>query len=114
MPGVNSFWINEFHVNDSSSASSSTPATFYSSFGRLAAQVIGAGTKFCRPRFVRVLEATSFFENDTFTLPENLGFSEEDVILVFNQYEIGSYAEGPIELRVKKSDVASFFKVNIM
>lgn len=55
-----------------------------------------------------------FFENDTFNLPENIGFTDKEVILYYNQYEISSYAEGPIELKLNKEDVASFFAFNIL
>ncbi len=55
-----------------------------------------------------------FFENEKFTLPENIGVTNTDVILYYNPYEISSYAEGPIEIKIKKEDVASYFKFDIL
>ena len=55
-----------------------------------------------------------FFENNTFILPENIGFAENQVILLYNQYEISSYAEGPIELKLDKKEVANFFSVDVL
>ncbi|WP_103068854.1 DUF3298 and DUF4163 domain-containing protein [Aquimarina sediminis] len=55
-----------------------------------------------------------FFEDDVFSLPKNIGFTDKEVVLHYNQYEISSYADGPIELRIKKEDVASFFAYTIL
>jgi len=55
-----------------------------------------------------------FFENDTFVLPENIGFTKNHVILLYNQYEISSYTEGPIELKLDKKELANSFSVNIL
>ena len=47
------------------------------------------------------INSTGFwFENDTFSLPESIGFSETHLILIYNQYEIASYADGPIEIQI--------------
>lgn len=54
-----------------------------------------------------------FFENDTYSLPSTIGFTDKEVVLYYNQYEINSYAEGPIELKLNKEEVASFFSVKI-
>ncbi len=55
-----------------------------------------------------------FFENDAFALPENIGFTDTAVILYYNTYEISSYAEGPIEIKMNKEDVASYFAFDIL
>ncbi len=55
-----------------------------------------------------------FFKDDTFSLPENIGFNEQEVILYYNPYEISSYAEGPVEIKIKKEDVASYFVFDIL
>ncbi len=34
-----------------------------------------------------------FFENDEFHLPNNIGFTEEKVIVIYNPYEVAAYAE---------------------
>jgi len=52
------------------------------------------------------------FENDVFYLPENIGFTKNKIILVYNQYEIVSYADGKkiIEIPLSKiKDLLNFF-----
>ena len=49
-----------------------------------------------------------WFENDTFYLPETIGFNEEEAIILYNQYEIASYASGPIELMIPLDKVLPF------
>lgn len=45
------------------------------------------------------INVTGFmFENDSFYLPENIGFTDKGLHLLYNQYEIASYADGQIEL----------------
>lgn len=59
----------------------------------------------------RNINATGFwFEKDTFHFPENIGFTESEMILHYNQYEIASYAEGPITLSIPKLEIAQFLK----
>ena len=53
-----------------------------------------------------------WFENDTFQLPENIGFSEEAVILVYNPYEVGPYATGDIYLEIPLKDAQPFLRKN--
>ncbi|WP_299213319.1 DUF3298 and DUF4163 domain-containing protein [uncultured Aquimarina sp.] len=55
-----------------------------------------------------------FFENDTFALPANIGLTDTHLILLYNQYEISSYAEGPIELKFDKEEVVDYFTINIL
>lgn len=55
-----------------------------------------------------------FFENNTFVLPANIGITDTHLILLYNQYEISSYAEGVIELKFNKEEVAEYFSVNIL
>jgi len=45
------------------------------------------------------------FEKDSFYLPENIGFSEKGLELLYNQYEVASYADGPIELTIPYKDL---------
>ncbi len=54
-----------------------------------------------------------FFENDKFSLPENIGFTDSAIILYYNPYEISSYADGPIELKIPKEDVVSFMALEV-
>lgn len=55
-----------------------------------------------------------FFENDKFTLPSTIGFTDYEVVLYYNQYEISSYTEGPVVVKLKKEDVAPFFNFSIL
>ncbi|NAS31172.1 DUF4163 domain-containing protein [Flavobacteriaceae bacterium R38] len=50
------------------------------------------------------INSTGFmFENDQFHLPENIGFTENEIILFYNQYEIASYADGPKTIEIPLS-----------
>lgn len=47
------------------------------------------------------INSTGFwFENDKFFLPDAIGFTETSLLIIYNQYEIASYADGPIELTI--------------
>jgi len=47
------------------------------------------------------INSTGFwFENDTFSLPPTMGFTQNEVVLVYNPYDIASYADGSFELRI--------------
>ncbi|MGO4913482.1 DUF3298 domain-containing protein [Leeuwenhoekiella sp. W20_SRS_FM14] len=54
-----------------------------------------------------------FFENDSFILPANIGFTENEMILIYNPYEVASYAEGQITIKIALSEVAPFIKPNL-
>lgn len=57
----------------------------------------------------RSINSSGFwFESDEFHLPENIGFTETELILHYNQYEIASYAEGPIILTIPLIDIEEF------
>jgi len=59
----------------------------------------------------RSINATGFwFENDVFHLPETVGFTNTEMILHYNQYEIASYAEGPIILTIPIDEVKQYLK----
>lgn len=52
-----------------------------------------------------------FFGND-FSLPENIGFNENGVIILYNVYEIASYAQGVTEFTIPYKDVNKYLKIN--
>ena len=55
------------------------------------------------------INASGFwFDNDNFYLPESLGFDDQGLIVIYNQYEIASYAEGPILLKIPFVEVLPF------
>ncbi|NCT19038.1 MAG: hypothetical protein AUK33_04900 [Flavobacteriaceae bacterium CG2_30_34_30] len=57
------------------------------------------------------INSTGFwFENGAYYLPENIGFTDEEVVLIYNQDEIASYAEGPIQLKFPKEEVLSYLE----
>ncbi|MHA6279141.1 DUF3298 and DUF4163 domain-containing protein [Salinimicrobium sp. CAU 1759] len=58
------------------------------------------------------INSTGFwFEKETFILPENIGFSEGKVILVYNSYEIAPYAAGDIVLEIPLEEVRPFIRI---
>lgn len=57
------------------------------------------------------INSTGFwFEDDKFSLPINVGFEEDKVILIYNPYEIASYADGEFYLELPKNEVSEYIK----
>lgn len=55
------------------------------------------------------INSTGFmFENDIFYLPENIGFTQEGLQLFYEQYEVASYADGPIILTIPHKEIKKF------
>ncbi len=52
------------------------------------------------------------FENDTFALPINIGFENNEMVLLYNPYEVASYADGIIEIRFAVSEVQDLLAIN--
>lgn len=60
------------------------------------------------------INATGFmFEGDRFHLPLNIGYSDQGLQLIYNQYEVASYADGPIVLALPYDAVNIFLKYKI-
>ncbi len=60
------------------------------------------------------INSTGFmFEDESFYLPENIGFNKQGLILLYNQYEVASYADGPIVLMIPYNDVKKYLKTKI-
>lgn len=60
------------------------------------------------------INSTGFmFEGDSFYLPANIGFTQEGIQLVYNQYEVASYADGPIVITLPYKEVNPFLAVSI-
>ncbi|WP_010516517.1 DUF3298 and DUF4163 domain-containing protein [Croceivirga radicis] len=51
------------------------------------------------------------FEDDVFQLPANIGYGPEGLLLWYNQYEIASYADGPITLTLPYEKVNPYLVV---
>ena len=61
------------------------------------------------------INATGFmFERDTFHLSENIGYTENGVQLIYNQYEVASYADGPIVLKLPYSEINHYLKYSVI
>lgn len=58
------------------------------------------------------INSTGFwFEDDEFFLPESVGFTIDDLIFIYNDYEISSYAESPVELRIPREEAKPYLKI---
>jgi hypothetical protein len=53
-----------------------------------------------------------WFEDEKFHLPESFGFIKDSLIFVYNQYEIASYADGPIELKIPMKEAKPFLRID--
>lgn len=51
------------------------------------------------------------FENDKFILPQNIFYTDNGLLLLYNAYEIGSFADGAKELLIPYSEADAFLKV---
>ena len=52
-----------------------------------------------------------FFEGN-FKLPESIGFNDEGVIILYNAYEIASYAQGITEFTIPYNEIEQTLKVH--
>jgi len=60
------------------------------------------------------INSTGFmFERDEFYLPENIGLTENGLVLLYNQYEVASYADGAIELILPMNEVKNYLTQKI-
>ena len=55
---------------------------------------------------------SEFFFGKAFQLPENIGFNDEGIILLYNVYEIASYDQGYTEFIIPFEDANSYLKIN--
>ncbi|WP_310993310.1 DUF3298 and DUF4163 domain-containing protein [Aequorivita marina] len=59
------------------------------------------------------INATGYwFEDDKFYLPESTGFTKDSLIFIYNQYDIASYADGPIELKIALKEAEPFLSID--
>lgn len=56
-------------------------------------------------------EVQDMFFGEAFQLPENIGFNAEGVILLYNIYEIASYAQGVTEFTIPYDAAKPFLKI---
>ncbi len=58
------------------------------------------------------LKMEDFFFGKPFQLPENIGFSEDGLVLLYNVYEVASYDQGYTEFVIPFEEAESYLKVN--
>jgi len=51
-----------------------------------------------------------WFDGNTFTMPNSLGFSQDSLVLHYNQHEIASYSAAPVILSIALAEVKEFMK----
>ena len=54
----------------------------------------------------------NYFLGKDFHLPENIGFSDDGVILLYNVYEIAPYSEGITEFTIPFEEALPYLKIN--
>ncbi len=59
-----------------------------------------------------VVDKSILFEPDSYTLPANIGFTEDGVILLYNPYEIAPYASGIIEFTIPYEDAKAYLTID--
>ena len=60
------------------------------------------------------INSTGFlFENNVFALPNVIGFTANEMVLVYNPYEIASYVDGQTILKFKFSEVQEYLKLSL-
>lgn len=55
---------------------------------------------------------SEFFYGKSFQLPENIGFNDDGIILLYNVYEIASYNQGYTEFIIPFEAANSYLKIN--
>ncbi|MGO3182824.1 MAG: DUF3298 domain-containing protein [Aequorivita sp.] len=59
------------------------------------------------------INATGYwFDDEKFYLPESAGFTQDSLIFIYNQYDVASYADGPIELKIAIKEVEPFLSID--
>lgn len=71
---------------------------------------VGTFSAFAKAKFIAAHGPLNqfWFKNETFALPESIGFSEEGLLLFYNVYEIASYAAGTFELILPWEEIEDY------
>lgn len=64
------------------------------------------------PKDQSINDTGFWFEDNTFFLPESAGFTPDSLIFVYNQYDIASYADGPIELKISAQEARPYLRID--
>ncbi|AJR02756.1 DUF3298 and DUF4163 domain-containing protein [Siansivirga zeaxanthinifaciens] len=59
-----------------------------------------------------IKDKNGLFNPETFELPENIGFTKEGVILLYNSYEIAPYSTGIIEFTIPIEKISKLLAIN--
>ena len=57
-------------------------------------------------------EIQDFFFGKPFQLPENMGFSDDGLVLLYNTYEVASYDQGYTEFVIPFDEITTLLKMN--
>lgn len=57
------------------------------------------------PANVPINDTGFMFEEEVFTLPNNIGYTKKGLKLLYNTYEVGSYADGQIEVLLPYAEI---------
>ncbi len=74
-------------------------------------------TEFVKPYFLAAITEKDdgnfddYFFGDPFHLPANIGIHEDGILMLYNVYEIGSYAQGITEFTIPFEDVQAFLTI---
>lgn len=66
--------------------------------------------KYTIPKGTNINSTGFFFENDQFSLPNNIAILKDEVVLIYNPYEAAAYAYGQLELRFPKAAVNQWLR----
>lgn len=70
---------------------------------------IEAFSAFAKAQFIKIYgPLKSFWFKNGFTLPENIGFNKEGLILFYNVYEIAHYTDGAFQLILSWEEVKDY------
>lgn len=59
------------------------------------------------------INSTGFmFEDNQFRLPETIGFEAEGLVLLYNPYEVASYADGPVRVVIPYADAGPYLALS--
>ena len=73
-------------------------------------------TDFVKPYFIEAIAEKGdagieeYFFGDPFHLPANIGINDDGLLMLYNVYEIGSYAQGITEFTIPFEDVQTFLQ----
>jgi len=52
------------------------------------------------------------FEADKFSLPQNIGYEDEGIVMLYNVYEVAPYASGIIQFTIPYNEISTYLNYN--